>query len=287
VHDVFAPARAEQDLFAPARAELDRLPGVAGVLVRDAKGHDLFTYGDDDVFPAASVIKVPLVMALYADAAEGRIDLEERVPVGAKVGGTGMLGDLADTSDVSLRDLAMLTIALSDNIATNRLIERIGIPRIAERLTEWGCAHTKLQQLMFDEEAKRRGLDNVATPSEMVALLERLLRGECVDRATSDAVLAILRRCQDDAMLRRYLPRGGQVANKTGTLEATRNDAAIIWGPERTVVAAAFIRELRDWLAGVHALGIVGWCAGRAAGLAVPALPFPIPALPFTGAAGA
>lgn len=287
MHDLSAPARADQELFAPARVELDRLPGIAGVLVSDAAGHDLFTYGDDGVFPAASVIKVPLVMALFADATEGRIDLNERLPVGAKVSGTGILGDLVDVRDVSLRDLAMLTIALSDNIATNRLIERIGIPRIAERLSEWGCSRTKLQRRMFDDEAKRRGLDNVATPSEMVGLLDRLLRGECVDRATSDAVLAVLKRCQDDAMLRRYLPRGGPVANKTGTLDATRNDAAIIWGPRRTVVVAAFMRELRDWLAGVHALGIIGWCAGRAAGLDVPALPFDARPLPFTGAAGA
>ena len=116
------------------------------------------------------------------------------------------------------------------------------------------------------------------TPGETVSLLQRLLRGECVDRATSDVVLATMERCQDDAMARRYLPRGTRVANKTGTLDATRNDALVIWGPQRTVIVAAFIRELRDWLAGVHALGIVGWCPGRAAGLEVPTLPFAVAA---------
>jgi len=273
-----------QDVFALARAELDRLPGVAGVRVRELGGSELFAYGDDDVFPAASVIKVPLVMTLFAEAAEGRVALDERLPIGDKhvagvpVLGTGILRDLVDVADLSLRDLATLTITLSDNVATNRLIDHLGFEPVTRRLSEWGCPRTQLVRRMFDEDAKSRGLENVMTPGETVSLLERLLRGECVDRATSDAVLAIMERCQDDAMARRYLPRGTRVANKTGTLDATRNDALVIWGPQRTVIVAAFIRELRDWLAGVHALGIVGWCTGRAAGLEVPTLPFAVAA---------
>jgi beta-lactamase class A len=127
---------------------------------------------------------------------------------------------------------------------------------------------------MFDWEAQRRGLENVATPAEVVSLLERLVCGELVDRATSDSVIAVLERCQDDAMLRRYLGKGGRVANKTGTLDATRNDAAIVFGPSRTVVVAAFMREVRDPLAAVHLLGLIGRGAARGAGLEVPPLPF-------------
>ena len=263
-----------QEFFAAARAALDRTRGVSGILVREVSGNTVFSQREAEVFPAASVIKIPLVMALYADAAEGRLSLEERVPVGVTVGGTGILGDLRDVGDVSLRDLAMLTIALSDNTATNRLIDRSGVPRVAERLAEWGCARTKLARGMFDWDAQRRGLENVATPAEMAALLERLVRGELVDRATSDAVIAVLERCQDDAMLRRYLGKGGRVANKTGTLAATRNDAAIVFGPSRTVVVAAFMREVADPLAAVHILGLIGRGAARYAGLEVPPLPF-------------
>src|SRR5687767_327859 len=175
--------------------------GTAGVPARADSARTLFSQRPDDVFPAASVIKIPLVMALYADAAEGRLSLEERVPVGATVGGTGILSALRDVRDVSLRDLATLTIALSDNTATNRLIDRLGHARVDVRMAEWGCQRTKLARGMFDWEAQKRGLENVATPSETAALLERLVAGELVDRATSDAVIAVLERCQDDAML--------------------------------------------------------------------------------------
>lgn len=263
-----------QEFFAAARAELDRTRGVTGVVVREVGGETFFSQRADDVFPAASVIKIPLVMTLFADAAEGRLSLEERVPVGVTVGGTGILGDLRDVGDVSLRDLAMLTIALSDNTATNRLIDRLGVARVEERLAEWGCVRTKLARGMFDWDAQRRGLENVASPSEIALLLERLVRGWLVDRATSDAVIAVLERCQDDAMLRRYLGKGGRVANKTGTLTATRNDAAIVFGPARTVVVAAFMREVQEPLAAVHILGLIGRGAARAAGLDVPPLPF-------------
>lgn len=262
-----------QEFFAAARAELDRTRGVTGVVVREIGGETLFSQRSDEVFPAASVIKIPLVMALYADAADGRLSLEERVPVGAIVGGTGILGDLRDVREVSLRDLAMLAIALSDNTATNRLIDRLGVARVDERLTEWGCTRTTLARGMFDWDAQRRGLENVGTPSEVAALLQRLVCGELVDRATSDAVIAVLERCQDDAMLRRYLGKG-RVANKTGTLAATRNDAAILFGPTRTVVVAAFMREVGDPLAAVHILGLIGRGAARAAGFEVPPLPF-------------
>ena len=262
------------DLFAPARAALERTYGVTGVVVRVAGGATLFSQRPDDVFPAASVIKIPLVMTLYADAAEGRLSLDERVPVGATVGGTGILRDLRDVRDVSLRDLAMLTIALSDNTATNRLIECVGLARVEARMAEWGCARTKLTRSMFDWEAQRRGLENVATPAEIAALLERLVAGELVDRATSDAVIAVLERCQDDAMLRRYLGKAGRIANKTGTLDATRNDAAILFGPTQTVIVSAFMREVRDPLAAVHILGLIGRGAARAAGFEVPPLPF-------------
>jgi beta-lactamase class A len=159
----------------------------------------------------------------------------------------------------------MLAIIVSDNTATNRLIERIGVDRVGERLGEWGCPQSRLARKMYDFEAAKRGNVNVMTASETVSLLLRLQRGQCEDRATSDAVLRVLEECQDRTMLRRYLPYGIKVPHKSGTLDESRNDAAIIPG-ERPVIVAAFTRELRDTGAAVSWLGLLGWCAYRAAG---------------------
>lgn len=253
------------DVFAPARAALATLPGEAGAFAADADGRALFCENEDEAFPSASVIKLPLVMTLYADAAEGRLDLDERVPVGERVDGSGVLRHMRDLDRLSLRDLAMLAIIVSDNTATNRLIERVGTDRVGERLHEWGCSKTRLSRKMYDFDAAKRGLENVMTARETVSLLTRLQRGECVDRATSDAVLAVLEQCQDRSMLLRYMPYGVTVPHKTGTLDESRNDAGIVPG-DRPVIVAAFTRKLRDTSAAVSWLGALGWCAYRAAG---------------------
>jgi beta-lactamase class A len=253
------------DLFAPARAALASLPGEAAAYASDADGQALVCEREDELFPSASVIKLPLVMTLYADAARGLVDLEEQVAVAERVDGSGVLRHMRDVGRLSLRDLAALAIIVSDNTATNLLIERIGLDRVGERMRDWGCPKSRLARRMFDFEAAKRGNENVMTARETVSLLLRLARGECEDRRTSDAVLAVLEQCEDRTMLLRYLPYGTKAPHKTGTLDGSRNDAAIVPG-KRPVIVAAFTRKLRDTGAAVSWLGVVGWCAYRAAG---------------------
>ena len=263
-----------QDHFGPARALIARAPYRVGVLARSTDGETYLERDPDVAFPAASVIKVPLVMALYADAADGRIDLAEQVPVGGRVDGSGVLRDMRDVATLSLRDHAALMIGLSDNTATNRIIERFGLDRVAARMAEWGIEKSLLRRAMYDFDAAKRGLENVAAAGELVALLARLVAGECRDRATSDAVLALMERCDDDRKLRRFLAPGTKVPSKSGTLDASRNDVAVFRGPERTVLVAAFTSEVKDALDATHLLGIIGRCAALAAGMTVPPLPF-------------
>jgi len=263
-----------QDHFGPVRDARATARFRTGALVRTTDGETLFEQEADEAFPSASVIKVPLLMTLYADAAEGRIDVERQVPVGERVDGSGILRDLRDVATMSLRDLGALTIGLSDNTATNRLIEAVGVERVAGRLNEWGIRVTALRRRMYDFEAAKRGLENVATAREMVMLLERLVAGACGDRAASDAVLALMERCQDDTKLRRYLAPDAKVPSKSGTLGASRNDVAVFRGPSRTVCAAVFTKDVSDHLGAEHLLGLIGRAAALAAGMTVPQLPF-------------
>lgn len=260
------------DAFSPVAALAGRLSGRAGLVALDETGRELFEHEADGVFTAASVIKIALVMALHADAAEGRLSLDEPLPVGAAVFGSGVLGLAPSVRELPVRDLVALTIAVSDNTATNVLIDRVGPERIATRLRAWGIAASRLQRRMFDLEAKARGLENLMTPRETALLLLRLLRGECVDRATSDAVIALLRTCQDSTMLRRYLPDDVTVAHKSGWLDGIRNDAGIVWAT-RPVIVAGFTGDLPRLEEGRALLGALGWCAYRAGGGEVPDLP--------------
>jgi len=251
--------------FARVAAALRAVPGVAGAIVVDPAGGERYAERSDEPFPAASVIKLPLVMALHAEAAAGRLDLAEPVWPGTPVDGTGVLRDLRDVGPLSLRDLATLAIAVSDNTATNRLIERLGTETVNGWLDAWGCPRTRLQRRMYDLDAAARGLENVVTPREAAALLRRLLAGECGGRAASDAVLALLERCQDGALLGRFLPDGTRLAHKTGLLARSRNDAGIVFG-ERPVVVAGFVREIDDVGRAADWLGLLGVAALRSAG---------------------
>lgn len=265
------------DDLATLRRALTTLGAEAGVILLDGAGTELFAERADESFPAASVIKIPLVMTLFADAAEGRLSLDERCAVGAPVDGSGVLRHLGGVADLTLRDLATLTVIVSDNTATNRLIERVGLDRVAERLGEWGCAGTRLERAMFDLEAAKRGADNVMVPREMAGLLLRLLRGDCGGRATSDGVLAVLERTQDDSLLRRYLPAGARVAHKTGSLDDVRNDAGILFAA-RPVIAVGCVTGARDIRGARSVLGLLGWFAYRSAGGVADGLPSEWPA---------
>jgi beta-lactamase class A len=257
-------------------AALDRgaaaLDGSAGLIAVAEDGTVLYEHAADEAYPAASVIKIPILMTVHADAAEGRLSLDERIPVGEHLPGTGVLGWVAGVTELTIRDHAMLMTIVSDNTATNRLMERVGIDRIAQRLREWGCERTRLQRKMFDFEAANRGFDNVASPRELAGLLLRLVRGELVDRATSDSVLAVLEATQDDSLVRRYLPARARVAHKTGSLEKVRNDAAVIWG-ERPVVAVGMVSGVPDIRPARSLLGLLGWLAYGSAGGEAKGLP--------------
>ena len=263
-----------QDHFGAARELIARAPFRVGALARSTDGETLLAHEADRPFPAASVIKVPVMMALYADAADGRIDLAEQLTTGDRVDGSGVLRDMPDAAALSVRDLAALMMILSDNTATNRVIERLGVERVAALMTQWGLTATALRRKMYDFEAAKRGLENVATASDLVALLERLVAGGCRDRATSDAVLAIMARCEDDRKLRRFLAPNTRVPSKSGTLDGSRNDVAVLSGPSRTVAVAVFTSEVTDALAAEHLLGIIGRGAAMASGMIVPPLPF-------------
>ncbi len=249
------------------------IDGRAAVFVAIEDGSVLYERDADAPYPSASVIKIPLLMTLYADVAEGRLSLDDRIAVGERMPGSGVLRHLPDVGDLSVRDHAMLMTIVSDNTATNRLIERLGLDRVAARLAEWGCTTTRLRRKMFDFDAAKRGMDNVASAGELGSMLLRLVRGELVDRATSDAVLAILEQTQHETLIRRYLPAGTKVAHKTGSLEQVRNDAAVIW-KDRAVVAVGLVDGMPDIRPAQSLLGLLGWLAyGEAGGDTRPGLP--------------
>ncbi len=208
-------------------AEFD---GILGVAVKDLKSGEAFGVNAETVFPQASSIKIPILVELFRQAQEGTLRLDERVEVkrAQMVGGSGVLQHFGDgTSTLSLRDLAVLMIVLSDNSATNILIERVGLENVNNTLRRLGLAQTRLQRRMMDSEAQRASRENLSTPHEMATLLELLHQGKLLDAAHTTAALEILR-YPKNTPLRRGLPENAALADKPGSLPGVRCDSGIV-----------------------------------------------------------
>jgi beta-lactamase class A len=223
-----------------------RVDGVVGYDVVDVTSGDRFAHLEGTVFPTASAIKLAIVYELFAQAAEGRVRLDDSMALDRSkaVGGTGVLVHMG-TPTLSIRDYATLMVTLSDNTATNVLIDKLGMADIARRMTSLGLSSTKLRRHMMDTAAARRGEENVATPAELVSLLKAL-------NTVPDAV-ALLKLPKENR-LRRGLPDGVESADKSGELDGVRVDAGIVFAKNRPYIFAVMATFLKDETEGERAI---------------------------------
>lgn len=209
-------------------AEFD---GVMGLAVKDLGTGETFFANADTVFPQASAIKIPILLELFRQDQAGMLKLEERMDIhrAKMVDGSGVLWRFSDAgSALSLRDLAVLMIVLSDNTATNLLIDRVGIQNVNDNLRRLGLSQTRLQRIMRDVEAQRASRENLSTPREMVLLLEMLDAGKTLDPKHTQAVLEILKYSKSTP-LRRGLPESVPLASKTGGMGGVSCESGIAY----------------------------------------------------------
>jgi beta-lactamase class A len=265
------------DLLDRVRARAAEAGGRVGAVVLDGEGREVFALDPDGVYPSASVIKLPLVMALYWDAAEGRLSVDEQMPIGKRVGGSGVLGGLTDVTSMSVRDLATLTMQVSDNTATNHVIDRVGLERVNERMREWGCPGSHLARRMLDEDAKARGLQNVMTPRETASLVRRVVAGAAEGSWAAREVLRLMEGNANQLRLGFLLPRGVTLGHKDGWLsdpEFSDNDAGVI-RVRTSVVVVGFTHRVHPVIAR-RLLGLLGLAAAELAGADLSALPLEV-----------
>ncbi|HUG53465.1 MAG TPA: serine hydrolase [Vicinamibacteria bacterium] len=226
-----------------------RLDGVLGLSVKDLETGALIEVRPDEPFPIASSIKLAILYELYRQADAGRIDLAEATrPPRPRVKGAGILQWMGDEATLTWRDLAVLMIALSDNAATNLLIDRVGLLAVNARLDELGLPDTRLRRRMMDLEAARRGEENVGTPGELRRLIEALHAGRGLSPAAA-ADLRLVLAIPRESSFRRPLPEGVTVLDKSGELEAVRCVTAVVDLPGRPYavsIETTFLRQDAD-----------------------------------------
>ena len=174
--------------------QLAALGGDTGVYIRNLVTGEVWQRGEDVPVVAASVIKIPVMIEAFRQAQAGELSLEEMHALEdwERLPSCGTLKAMHAGIEMTLLDLIKLMIIVSDNAATNIMIRRVGIPRVNETLAALGCEKTRLNRLLFDSEASRRGVKNFITAGEMGMLLEKLWRGEVVSKEASHQMMEIL-----------------------------------------------------------------------------------------------
>jgi len=229
--------------------------GVVGYAIVDLTSGERIGHLEHATFPTASAIKLTIVYELFKQAEEKTINLDETLTLDRKqaVGGTGVLVEMG-TPTLSIRDYAVLMVTLSDNTATNVLIDRLGMDKIAARMQGLGLNGTKLRRHMMDTAAARRGDENVSTPDEIVRLLQAMQGGAhaAEGHAMPDAI-ALLKKPKE-SRLRRGLPAEVATADKPGELDGVRVDAGVVYAKNRPYIFCVMTTFLQDEAAGEHAI---------------------------------
>jgi beta-lactamase class A len=227
-------------------SKAQKIDGTVGFVLQDLRKNFRRDWNAEEVFPAASVIKLTILWELFRRVDEGELSLHEEMELRetAKVGGFGILKEMHPGLRPSLEDLATLMIILSDNMATNILIDLLGMEAINRTATELGLHKTVLQRKMMDGEAKARGLDNFTSPEDMAHLLWHYMESPDLSESSRKIMLNILLRQQCNNKLPLRMPLGAPLAHKTGDLPGTEHDVGILLLPKQPIILVVMTKDL-------------------------------------------
>jgi beta-lactamase class A len=243
----------------------DKFEGVIGVAILDLTDGRILLLNGDGVFPTASSIKIAILLELYRQdqethsGANGKARLNDTYTFDPKdlvEDSRIMAGLTAGVTHLTNRDLAQFMVAVSDNAAANVLIDRVGKDNVNAMLRGLGLSKTMLRRKMIDIVAARKGDENVATPEEMVRLLEAIYKDKVLTKESTAALMKQLSTLKQ-SYIPRLLPESVQVANKPGELEAVRTDSGIVFAANRPFAISVMTAYDRDERAAERAISEV------------------------------
>ena len=208
-----------------------RAPGHVAIAVQDVATGLTTGINQGVEMPAASTIKIPVMVEVFRQLAAGNFDLNRQMTLLPH-----------DRSTYTVSRLLSLMIDVSDNTATNMLIRLVGRQRINSTMRHLGLTHTRLSDFIRSSGPIRWALRS--SPSDMVRLLDRMAREQLIDEWSSRAMIAILRGQQHNGLLPEPLPSGVEIAHKTGTLHDTLNDVGIVYLNSEPYVIAVMTTDL-------------------------------------------
>jgi beta-lactamase class A len=233
---------------------VEKFDGVIGVAIVDLTDGRAILKNADRVFPTASSIKIAVLLELYhqeqqaREGAQGKARLNDLYDVDPKVlvdFSSVMQGLTPGLTKVTNHDLAQFMIAVSDNTASNVLIDRLGMENVNATVRSLGLTKTMLRRHMMDFEAAKRGNENVSTPREMTQLLEAIYKGKALNKELTAEFIKQLSTLKESE-IPHDLPEGVQVANKPGSLKGVRTDSGMVFAKNRPFVISAMTEHAKN-----------------------------------------
>ncbi|MBA3416779.1 MAG: serine hydrolase [Chloroflexia bacterium] len=253
------PAQAETATPAAANAEwasveslardAERSGGVVGVAVHGASGK-LFARHRDRRFRAASTVKVPILIEAYRQSERGALSLEDRHVLRDEdlVPGSGVLGHLHPGLDLTLADIVFLMIAVSDNTATNLVLDRVGLDAVNATMQALGMRDSLLGRRMLGRLPREGEPENWATPGDYALAIQAISANQAAETASCERMLATLEQQQTIRRISRFLPDGAGIryGTKPGDLPEVVNDVGFVTTDRGTLAIAVFCENLPD-----------------------------------------
>jgi len=220
-----------RDLRQSVTSEISGFNGYPGIVIKDMDTGWEFSYEKAQIFPSASLAKIPLMAACFIAADQGRIKLGRNIALkpGDKLTGSGMLKDMPAGSTFSVERLIGLMIYDSDNTATNILTDLAGIDYVNKAFKNFGLKNTNLSRKIADYKSRDNGIENYTTAEDMALLLEKIYRKELGNKNVSDKCISMLKLNRINDRIPKYLPAEIIVAHKTGLEREVCHDAGIVF----------------------------------------------------------
>ena len=241
------------------QSAIQGFPGVVSLYAKNLDTGASYELRADAPVTTASTIKLPIMVELFAEAEEGKLDWNQKLELTDqdKVSGSGVLTELSAGDLLPIRDLMHLMIVVSDNTATNLILDRIGGNAVNQRMAQLGLTQTAVMRKIMQtkpesstDEGKKPGNERWGTgrscPRDMVVILEKLYRGQLVSKSASEEMINVLKRQRDLQGVGREMrgSKDGVVASKSGALDHLRSEAAIVYSPDGPVAMSITVNNI-------------------------------------------